>query len=254
MTRGATELLEKRIRYKFKNRKLIEEALTHKSHAIEHGQKAYNERLEFLGDSVLNAVVAHYYFKKFPDENEGRLSKIKSQMVARPALVVWAKEIDLGDYLWMSGGEEATGGRTRDSLLANALEALVGALFLDGGFSVAQRFIVRLLSKQKRFVETDYKSKLQELIQKRYKVPPLYVLASEAGPDHAKTFHMEVRLRGRLLGQGEGHSKKEAEQASARQALRQIRARAQKKEGASRKKSAASKKDQIDLALDPIGQ
>jgi len=240
MPREETESLEKRVRYKFKNRKLIEEALTHKSYAIEHGSKLFNERLEFLGDSILNAVVAHYFFKKYATEDEGRLSKIKSQMVSRQALVVWAREIDLGRYLWMGGGEEATGGRNRESLLANAFEALVGAMFLDGGFPVPQRFIVRLLSKHKRFVETDYKSKLQELLQKRYKVPPVYNLAQESGPDHAKTFLMEVRLRRRLLGQGEGHSKKEAEQAAARMALKTLKARAAGEKPAAKRKTKAS--------------
>lgn len=143
--------------------------------------------------------------------------------MARPALVVWASELELGDFLWMSDGEEATGGRHRESLLANAFEALIGAIFLDLGFPMAQRFIVRRLSKKKRIVETDYKSKLQEIIQKRYKIPPHYQLAKETGPDHAKTFVMEVRVRHRLLGQGTGHAKKEAEQAAAYMALKKIR-------------------------------
>lgn len=223
MPRLEMAALEKGVRVKFKNRKLLEEALTHKSYAIEKGSRLFNERLEFLGDSILAAVVAHYLFKRYPADDEGRLSKLKSQLVARPALVAWAREIGLGQFLWMSEGEEATGGRDRESLLANACEALIGALFLDQGFSAAQRFIVRLLSKKKRIVETDYKSKLQELIQKRYKIPPSYLLAAETGPDHAKTFSMEVRVRKRLLGQGEGHSKKEAEQAAAFMALKKIR-------------------------------
>ncbi|MGQ0644380.1 MAG: ribonuclease III [Elusimicrobiota bacterium] len=234
MPREEAESLERRIRYKFKNRKLLEEALTHKSHAMEKGGKLFNERLEFLGDSIVNAVVAHYFFKRFPSNDEGRLSKIKSQMVARPALAAWARAIGMGKYLWMSGGEEATGGRDRDSLLANAFEALVGAIFLESGFPAAQRFIVRLLAKHKRIVENDYKSKLQELIQKRYKIPPLYVVAEESGPDHAKTFLMEVRLRRRLLGQGTGPSKKQAEQAAAYEALKKLRSR----EKISKKKSA----------------
>ena len=223
MPREDSALLQKALRHKFKNAKLLEEALTHKSHAIERGSKSFNERLEFLGDSVLVAVVAHYLFKRYADEDEGKLSKLKSQLVARPSLVVWSREIGLGKYLWMSDGEEATGGRERDSLLANAFEALLGAIFLDAGFSVAQRFVVRLLSKKKRIVETDYKSKLQEIIQKRYKIPPSYLLLEEKGPDHNKTFVMQVNVRRRLLGQGEGHSKKEAEQAAAYQALKKIR-------------------------------
>ncbi|HRY29403.1 MAG TPA: ribonuclease III [Elusimicrobiota bacterium] len=223
MPRLETEVLERRIRLRFKNRKLIEEALTHKSFAIEKGAKAFNERLEFLGDSVLSTVVAHYLFKRYPNDDEGRLSKLKSLLVSRPTLVVWAKELNLGDFLYLSEGEEATGGRTRDSLLANVFEALLGAMFLDAGFQATQRFIVRRLSKKKRIVETDYKSKLQEIIQKRYKIPPHYFVAKETGPDHDKTFLMEVRVRHRLLGQGTGRTKKEAEQAAAYQALKKIR-------------------------------
>jgi ribonuclease-3 len=219
--------LERSIRIKFKDDGLLEEALTHKSYAIERGEKVFNERLEFLGDSVLSAVTAHWLFKRYASDDEGRLSKLKSQLVSRPTLVIWARDISLGKYILMSPGEEATGGRERDSLLANGFEALIGAIFLDQGFAKAQRFIVRFLSKKKRIVETDYKSKLQEVIQKRYKIPPLYQLAEESGPDHAKTFHMEVRVRQRLLGAGEGHSKKEAEQAAAFQALKKIRAHRQ---------------------------
>ncbi len=224
MSREDAAPLEKVVRRVFKNRKLLEEALTHKSYAIEKGSKAFNERLEFLGDSILAAIVAHYLFKRYPDEDEGKLSKLKSQLVARPSLVVWAREIKLGQYLWMSDGEEATGGRDRESLLANAFEALLGALFLDGGFPVAQRFIVRLVSKKKRIIETDYKSKLQEIIQNRYKLPPAYTLREQKGPDHNKTFVMHVFVRRRLLGIGEGRSKKEAEQAAAWEGLKKIRA------------------------------
>lgn len=222
--------LERKLRHKFKKNGLLAEALTHKSHAVEHGSRVFNERLEFLGDSILNAVVAHYFFKKHPNVDEGRLSKIKSQMVARPTLVEWAKELQLGRFILMSGGEESTGGRERDSLLANAFEALVGALYLDGGFLAAQRLIVRHLARRKRFVENDYKSKLQEVVQKDFKIPPVYTVVDETGPDHAKTFSIEVRIRRRLLGRGEGHSKKEAEQGAAFAALKSLRARRQDRE------------------------
>jgi ribonuclease-3 len=219
-----TSGLERILRFTFKDGKLLQEAVTHKSYAIERGEKVFNERLEFLGDSILSAVTAHWLFKRYPSDDEGRLSKLKSQLVSRPSLVEWARDIDLGRFLLLSPGEESTGGRDRESLLANVFEALIGAIFLDQGFPKAQRFIVRFLSKKKRIVETDHKSKLQELIQKRYKVPPTYLLTAESGPDHAKTFHIEVRVRQRLLGKGEGHSKKEAEQAAAFQALKKIRA------------------------------
>jgi ribonuclease III len=217
------DALQKVVRAKFKNGRLLEEALTHKSYAIEKGGTPFNERLEFLGDSILSAVTSHWLFKRYDSDDEGRLSKLKSQLVSRPTLVVWARSIDMGDYLRMSPGEEATGGRDRESLLANAFEALIGAIFLDQGFPAAQRFIVRFLTKKKRIVETDFKSKLQEIIQKRYKIPPAYILTEETGPDHSKVFHMEARVRRRLLGRGEGRSKKEAEQAAAREALKKIR-------------------------------
>lgn len=224
MPRLESDVLQRAIRVKFKNAKLFEEALTHKSYAMERGSRLFNERLEFLGDSVLSAVVAHWLFKRYPSDDEGKLSKLKSLLVSRSSLVVWARSISLGRYLWLSDGEEATGGRERESLLANAFEALIGAVFLDQGFPAAQRFIVRHLSKKKRIVETDHKSRLQELIQKRYKFPPHYLVTEESGPDHAKVFHIEVRVRQRLLGRGEGHSKKEAEQAAAYMALKKIRA------------------------------
>ncbi|HOW28563.1 MAG TPA: ribonuclease III [Elusimicrobiota bacterium] len=222
-TAESPEAFERRIRLHFKNKKWLEEALTHKSCAVENPGKSHNERLEFLGDSVLALAVAHYLFKRYEDDDEGRLSKLKSLLVSRATLVTWAKELDLGKYVKMSSGEEATGGRTRDSILANAFESILGAIFLDAGFPIAQRFIVRRLAKKKRIVETDYKSKLQEIIQKKYKIPPQYVLISESGPDHDKTFLMEVRLRRFVLGQGEGHSKKQAEQAAALMAVRQLK-------------------------------
>jgi ribonuclease-3 len=218
------EALERKIRIPFKSKKLLEEALTHKSHAVESNGKSFNERLEFLGDAVLSTVVAHYLFKRFPDVDEGRLSKLKSQLVSRGNLFIWASDLDLGHYLRMSPGEEATGGRMRESLVGNAYEALVGAIFLDRGFPTAQRFIVRHLAGQKRIIETDFKSRLQELIQKKYKIPPEYKVIGELGPDHDKTFQIEVRIKRRVLGEGKGKSKKEAEQAAAKEALKKIKA------------------------------
>lgn len=221
----ATDLsvLEKKIRVKFKNAKLLEEAFTHKSYAIEHGTILCNERLEFLGDSIISAVVAHFLYKRFPQVDEGKLSKMKSQIVSRSNLSLWAADMQLGQYLLLSQGEEATGGRKRESLLGNVYEALVGAIFLDQGFSRAQRLVLRQLAKRKRIVENDFKSKLQEIIQKKYKVTPLYVVVAESGPDHAKIFTLEVRVNKKVLGSGEGRSKKEAEQMAAKEALKSIR-------------------------------
>lgn len=214
---------EKKSRIKFKNPRLLEEAITHKSYFIEHNLGPCNERLEFLGDSIISAVVAHYLFKRFPDVDEGKLSKMKSQIVSRMNLSQWADDMELGQYLLLSQGEEATGGRNRESLLGNAYEAIVGAIFLDQGFSRAQRFILRQLAKKKRIIETDFKSKLQELIQKKYKVPPVYNVTNEVGPDHAKTFTLEVKINNKILGVGTGRSKKEAEQAAAKEALKKLK-------------------------------
>ncbi len=216
-------LIEKKIRVKFQNRKLLEEAFTHKSYSIEHNSPACNERLEFLGDSIISAVVAHWLFKKFGNVDEGKLSKMKSQIVSRTNLSTWANDLDLGAYLFLSQGEEATGGRKRESLLGNVYEALVGAIFLDQGFSPAQRFILRHLSKKKRIVENDFKSKLQEIVQKKYKAPPVYNVIAETGPDHEKKFTLEVHIKQRVLGSGEGRSKKEAEQMAAKEALKTLR-------------------------------
>ena len=215
--------IEKKIRVKFSDVKLLEEAFTHKSYAIEHGSTVNNERLEFLGDSIISAVVAHWLFKRFEQVDEGKLSKMKSQIVSRANLSSWAEDLNLGQYLFLSQGEEATGGRKRESLLGNVYESLVGAIFLDQGFATAQRFILRHLAKKKRIVETDFKSRLQEMVQKKYKTPPVYYVVAETGPDHEKKFTLEVRINKRILGSGEGRSKKEAEQLAAKEALRSLK-------------------------------
>ena len=216
-------IIEKKIRVKFQNRKLLEEAFTHKSYSIEHNVEACNERMEFLGDSIISAVVAHWLYKKFPNVDEGKLSKMKAQIISRNNLSVWANDLNLGEFLFLSQGEEATGGRKRESLLGNVYEALVGAIFLDNGFLPAQKFVMRHLSKKKRIIENDFKSKLQEIIQKKYKLPPTYVVTGETGPDHEKKFTLEVRVKLRTLGAGEGRSKKEAEQMAAKEALKNLR-------------------------------
>jgi ribonuclease-3 len=214
---------QKKLKIRFRNVKLLEEALTHKSYSIEHGTGLCNERLEFLGDSVIATVVAHYLYQKYPQVDEGRLSKMKSQIVSRASLSDWALEMKLGEYLFLSQGEEATGGRKRESLLGNVYEALVGAIFLDQGFPHAEKFILRQLSKKKRIIETDFKSKLQEMVQKKFKMPPSYFVVHEEGPDHAKTFTLEVKIHKKVLGQGRGRSKKEAEQMAAKEALKKFR-------------------------------
>jgi ribonuclease-3 len=219
------EPLEAVIGYRFKNPGLLKQALSHKSFASESGSGIYNERLEFLGDSVLAAVVAHQLFAEYPDDPEGHLSKKKSLLVSRPSLAAWAEELGLGAYLYLGIGEETTGGRTRQSLLANALEALLGAMYLDGGYDASAKFIREWCArKHGSLLETDHKSRLQEMLQKRYKTPPNYELASAAGPDHDKTFSIVVRIGTRELGRGTGKNKKEAEQAAALDALGRMKA------------------------------
>ena len=219
------EPLETVIGYRFKNPGLLKQALSHKSYASESGSGVYNERLEFLGDSVLAAVVAHQLFAEYPDEPEGNLSKKKSLLVSRPSLAAWAEELSLGTHLYLGVGEETTGGRTRQSLLANALEALLGAMYLDGGYDAAAAFIRAWCArKHGSLLETDHKSRLQELLQKRFKSPPNYELASADGPDHDKTFAIVVRIASRELGRGSGKNKKEAEQNAALDALNRMKA------------------------------
>ena len=217
--------LEEKIGFRFKRADLLKAALTHKSFAAEQKLGRYNERLEFLGDSVLSAVVAHQLYVSYPDEDEGRLSKRKALLVSRPSLARWAVALGLGVYLYLGAGEDASGGRLRPSILSNALEALIGAIYLDGGYGEASAFIHRwYLDEHENVVETDYKSRLQEIMQKRFKSPPVYETLKATGPDHDKTFAVTVRLGTRTLGTGQGKSKKEAEQDAALDALGKLQA------------------------------
>jgi len=217
---GKPRPLEEVIGYRFKNAHYLKEALSHKSFASESRSGIFNERLEFLGDSVLAAVVAHQLYVDYPDQDEGSLSKKKSQLVSRPSLAHWAAELDLGAYLYLGVGEETSGGRSRQSLLGNALEALIGAIYLDGGYGAAEAFIRQwCIGRHGDLVETDYKSRLQEVLPKKNKVPPSYELRQAEGPDHDKTFEVEVLLGKKQLGRGSGKTKKEAEQSAARNAL-----------------------------------
>jgi ribonuclease-3 len=221
-TGSPTLKLERLVGVRFKNRVLLEESLTHKSYAMERSGVLFNERLEFLGDSILSAAVADHLFHRYPDVDEGKLSQLKSMLVSRPSLTAWGRDIALGQFLRLSEGEIATGGRDRDSILGNAMEAVLGAMYLEAGYTPVKDFIDKWLSKRKRLVTSDYKSRLQEWAQKKFKVPPDYVLKKSYGPDHAKTFDMEVVIAHQTLGTGSGKSKKEAEQAAAKDALKQV--------------------------------
>ncbi|MDR1123331.1 MAG: ribonuclease III [Elusimicrobiota bacterium] len=215
-----SEELEKVLNYTFKDKNILREALTHKSYAAERRQGRDNERLEFLGDSVLGLVVAGYLYGLLAAKEEGALSKIKSNLVSRHNLYFWAADISLGKYMLLGQGEDSAGGRARESILSNAMEAVLGAVYLDGGFGAASRIILNWLATQKIEADGgDYKSILQEYLQKRGKPAPEYGVVSTLGPEHEKIFTVEVRLNGARLALGKGKNKKSAEQAAAKAAL-----------------------------------
>lgn len=216
------ESLEKKLGYSFQDRALLAEALNHSSYANEHRDSlGSNERLEFLGDSVLGFVSAEYLFQGHRDLPEGDLTRMRAALVCEQSLYEVARELDLGSYLKLGRGEEAGGGRKRQSILADAMEAVFAAVYLDGGIEPVRELIVRVLLGQALAAEErkDYKTTLQEVVQRRSGQVLTYHMISQSGPDHDKTFLFEVRLNGRTVGQGAGHSKKEAEQAAAKDAL-----------------------------------
>jgi ribonuclease-3 len=216
--------LEEKIEYTFKDKSLLTEALTHSSYANEkHDGRACNERMEFLGDAVLSIVSAEYLYKKFPNLPEGKLSKLRSSLVCTQSLSTFAREINLGDYLLLGKGEQASGGADRPSILEDAFEALIAAIYLDGGMECAKKHILRFLSKDVDNHHTnfkDYKSALQEVVQQNPDETLNYVLVGESGPDHDKRFKAEVHLNSNVIGAGIGRSKKQAEQEAAKEALK----------------------------------
>ena len=216
--------LEEKIGYTFRNPQLLEQALTHSSFANEgkkHGHN--NERLEFLGDSVLSVIVARHRFLTYKDLPEGELTKLRASLVCEKALDVFAGQIGLGKYLRLGKGEEMTGGRERPSILADAFEALLAAIYIDGGYEAAQTFVLgfipRNLDVRRKNKLSDYKTALQEIIQQNREERVEYVLVDEHGPDHAKVFTAEVLLNTNVIGRGTGSSKKQAEQNAAHEAL-----------------------------------
>ena len=216
--------LEESIHYRFNNKKLLTEALSHSSYANENKRnRRSNERLEFLGDSVLSIVVSQYLFEHFSHLPEGELTKIRASLVCEKSLHVFAKQIDLGKYLLLGKGEENTGGRERASILADAFEALIAAIYLDGGLDAAKEHILRFIPEdidsQKSSAFNDYKTILQEIIQKNPEEKVEYVLKEQSGPDHDRRFVVQVMLNSNVIGTGEGHSKKQAEQMAAKEAL-----------------------------------
>lgn len=221
--------MENFLKYKFKNDKLLETALTHSSYAHEYKNHNINnnERLEFLGDAVLELVISSFIFEEFKELPEGELTKLRASVVCETMLSKKAKEMNVGKYMRLGKGEENTGGRDRDSILADCFEAIIGAIYLDGGISCAEEFILGILKDsvydmRKSFKMNDCKTYLQELIQKNSKEPIEYNIVNEMGPAHNKLFVVQVVHCNRILGRGDGKSKKEAEQNAAYDALKKI--------------------------------
>lgn len=217
--------LQQKIGYEFKDTHLLKNALTHSSYANEtHNPEMSNERLEFLGDAVLSIIVSDYLFDQFRHIPEGELTRLRAASVCERSLCEFAKKLGLGHHLFLSRGEQNTGGRQRPSILADAFEALIAALYLDGGIEVARRFVLSFVKEsidgQQKVVFKDYKTALQEVIQQNPEDRLCYVPAGESGPDHNKTFRVEVTINSNVVGVGQGKSKKDAEQSAAKEALR----------------------------------
>ena len=219
--------LEAAIGYHFHNISLLQNALTHSSYANErwHNSLLSNERLEFLGDSILGMLVAEYLFRSFPNRPEGELTRMRADMVCEKTLAAVANSIHLGDHLLLGHGEEQGGGRSRDSILADAMESVIAACFLDGGMEAALQIIRRFILVEvpvTRLHNADYKTQLQELVHQKRNQVLSYSLARESGPDHDKQFEVEVCINGSVVGTGRGSSKKRAEQDAARAAIARL--------------------------------
>ena len=213
------EELEKVLSYTFKDKNILKEALTHRSYQCRGAH--HNERLEFLGDSVLGLVVAAYLYRKLDTKEEGVLSKIKANLVSRRNLYIWAAGLNIGKFMLLGAGEIATGGRDRQSILSNAMEAIIGAIYLDGGFDSAAAFIKNWLQTQKIEIDShDYKSTLQEYLQHRKKPIPEYTVISKIGPQHEQIFTVAVMVNSEEIGRGKGNNKKSAEQEAAKEGLK----------------------------------
>lgn len=216
--------LEAAIGYRFHNISLLQNALAHSSYANETWKNSLlsNERLEFLGDSVLGMLVARYLYTTFPDRPEGELTRMRADMVCEKTLARVANSLNLGSHLLLGKGEELGGGRNRDSILADAMESVLAACYLDGGMAAAEAFVERFILVQvpvQQLQNVDYKTKLQELVQQKKNQHLSYNLLAESGPDHDKSFRVEAVLNGRQVGVGTGRSKKRAEQDAAREAI-----------------------------------
>ncbi|MEW6086903.1 MAG: ribonuclease III [bacterium] len=217
--------LAKKLKIKINNLHIFNQALIHSSYA--HEQKdntGYNEKLEFLGDAVLNLVTSEYLYQKFPQANEGNLSKLRARIVSEPVLSKNARQLNIGRYLLLGRGEESTGGRDRDSILANTFEAIIGAVYLDSGLEEAYKFIIAHMEAEMFSSNiADYKSQLQEYTQVKLKKIPIYRIVDEIGPEHEKIFDVELLIDNIVCGRGRGKSKKQAEQLAAQMALEKFK-------------------------------
>jgi ribonuclease-3 len=219
--------LQDKLKVNFNNIELLKNALIHRSYMNEINGKhtiSHNERLEYLGDAVLELIITEYLFHTYPDFKEGELTSFRAATVRTSSLAETAQILKLGDYLYLSNGEERTGGRERPYILANTFEALLGAIFLDQGLEVAKDFLNRILIPKIAAIVTnrldiDSKSKFQELAQEHFGITPVYELISEQGPDHAKEFKMAVKIGSKIFGEGIGHNKQEAESSAAAEAI-----------------------------------
>jgi ribonuclease-3 len=223
----ALEELQRQLGVQFRRPRMLSKALVHRSYRSEGAENCSNERLEFLGDAVLGQIVAEYLYQSFPQWTEGELTKLKAAVVSEVTLSEAARRIELGRFLVMAKGEEQSGGRDRPSLLSDALEAIIGATYLDRGLRAARELVLGVLGEAISALEQDeqrrdFKTLLQELIQGRHQQPPVYTVVAEEGPDHDKTFVVGVRFGRHLLGEGVGKSKKEAEQKAAEEALEDL--------------------------------
>ncbi len=225
------EDLEKSLNYSFSNKELLKTALTHSSYANENKMKIIenNERMEFLGDSIISLIVSQYLYKKYPNYPEGDLTKIRAMVVCESSLSYAAREINLGDYILLGKGEDITGGRDRDSILADTIESVAGAIYIDSDFKSINNILLRkfedniVYAAAKGNLFMDYKTELQELLQKEKKSEIDYKVYKEKGPDHNKVFFIKVLFNGNEIGKGKGKNKKEAEQMAAKDALAEMR-------------------------------
>ena len=229
MVNNNLEALEEKFGYVFKDKNLLKTALIHRSFGNENKKYKYrsNERLELLGDAVLDLVVTEYLYKSFPASTEGELAKLKAMVVSEPVLAKVSKTLRLGEYLFLSKGEEITGGRERTSILGDVFESLLGAIYLDSNFEITKEIALKHMKYWIDNAESveeilDYKTILQEYSQKEYKIVPKYIVVNENGPDHKKIFEIKVEIATDIIGIGIGSNKKLAEQAAARELIKKI--------------------------------